>query len=866
MAAVEEEGPVVDSIGNNDNTEEFVALQKNEPSEAETSLVAAVTPEKATTAEARNNSPADSETGDTVSETSMASESEVADASKDNDEDETVPTAEAPSSPEAPTTLLPPVEAKTPVLDAEDTKLPAQETIQSPSSDKENNNNDSNPTGSAMTVETASEEVPTPPQKINRVSMMAASVQNQFASPASLKRASSNTTTPCGTGLSELSKQLRVLQAKNQYLKSEMERCQRQLKIMSESKGVSVLEVLKSLETACANEASAELHSQITSLQAQLDALQMQKGGSGSPSSAGGGGRASVLQMESFQQQIAALELQVGEAEEMEAKLKQETKALYTKVQTHQTTALTMEATCQLKSTLLEAERSKNAELEAEIAALKEERDALKEKENKRMAQKWHETLEQGRSDEDDNDPRKLLETVEPFQPTVEGDVVPSTSHLPGTDHKEGLLTRDTETWGGVTFDDENADVKSTPKPNLFAPSKLPRDRPGLRRTFSDPAIRGRDLDAKDIITPGYVSSMLPRYCSTHKQWQWSYDVDDTHRSNLFVKQSAKNMELEALCRHQQETIRDLQNDQTKDEAKWKRLEMERNAARTKRDAFEQQVSQLELDLRLEKEKAESLKAQLEKREEEHTLKKDQLQSRLQVHQERIHDVEGQLSSLYVAFELLQEDRSEEQMDQALLRSKLVDADSKVAAHMSRPASGQEDAQLAQRLAESASVAPSDIDTSETGSAMDGSESTARSLRQRAGLLTPSPRSGSVRKLFSRSPSASGVPPATPVSASRRLSATPPGLPTPTSSQKARRSSTGSASGPPPPGTTICKGYLMQQQTKKKKLLRGETPPTWKRRYMVLKRGEGPGGVGSYSLWYGGKSGISPVSSFGFAI
>lgn len=837
MASVEE-GPVLDSISNNNDTEDLAALKKDAPVEA---AVAAVTPEKANNAEAHSNSPADSDTGDTVSETSVASESEVAEASNE--------AAKAPSSPEA--SSAPPVEAKTPVLDAEDTKVP--ESGESPSSDKENDDGDSKP--SALTVETASEEVPTPPLKTNRVSMMAASVQSQFASPSSsLRRVVSNTTTPGGTGLSELSKQLRVLQAKNQYLKSEMERCQRQLKIMSESKGVSVLEVLKSLETACANEASAELHSQITSLQAQLDALQMQKGGtSGSPSAAGG--RAGALQMESFQQQIAALELQVGEAEEMEAKLKQETKSLYTKVQTHQTTALTMEATCQLKSTLLEAERSKNAELEAEIVALKEERDALKEKDTKRMAQKWHETLEQGRSDVDD--PRNLLEKVEPFQPTLEGEVVPSTSHLPGTDHQEGL-PRDKETWGGVTFDDENADVKSTPKPNLFAPSKLPRDRPGLRRTFSDPAIRGRDLDAKDIITPGYVSSMLPRYCSTHKQWQWSYDVDDTHRSNLFVKQSAKNMELEALCRHQQETIHDLQNDQTKDEAKWKRLELERNAARTKRDAFEQQVSQLELDLRLEKEQAESLKAQLEKREEEHTLKKDQLQSRLQVHQERIHDVEGQLSSLYVAFELLQEDRSEEQMDQALLRSKLVDADSKVAAHMSRPAataSGQEDAQLAQRLAESASVALSNIDTSETGSSMDGSESTARTLRQRAGLLSPSPRGGSVRKLFSRSPSTPGLPPATPM----RSSATPPGLPTPTSLQKARRSSTGSASGPPPPGTTICKGYLMQQQCKKKKLLRGETPPTWKRRYMVLKRGEVPGGVGSYSLWYGGKSEISPL-------
>jgi len=679
---------------------------------------------------------------------------------------------------------------------------------------------------------------------INRVSLTAAT----FESPST----NTNTNTPpletprrltqATTGLSELSKQLRVLQAKNQHLHSEMERCQRQLKIMSESKGVSVVDVLASLENACAREASAELKSQISSLQAQLEALQVSSSNSGDKSC----GKAAALQTESFQQQIAALELQVGAAEEMETKLKQETKLLYEKVQSHQTAALTFEAQCQRQSSELDEVRSKVATLEAELVSMKEERDALKARETKRMAQKWQHTLEQT---EDVEDPRALLEKVELFQPAIQGEAMQSTStqkygYTPSIGLPNDMEAADTNR--------EVADVNASDKPTNYAPSKLPKYRPTLLRSMSDPAICGSELDAKVSTVPVQVSSMLPRYSSIHKQWQWIYDADDSHRSNLYVKQSAKNMELEALCRHQQQTLEELQKDQSRDEVTWNRLEMERNAAHTKRNVFEQEVKKLELDLRLEKEQTASLQNQLERREEEHSLKKDQLQSRLKVHQERIHDVEGQLSSLYVAFELLQQDRSEEQTQQAELRIRLVDADSKVAAHMSseRPAVPlQDDEELARRLSQTSAVA---VDTSVANSPALDSDRVVTTPR--AGLFTPSPRGGSVRNLFSRSSAnSSNLPAGLPLSASSRgTSETPPGLPSPPSLQKGRRASTKSAAKvPPPPGTTICKGYLLQQQQGKKKLLRGESPPSWKSKYMVLKEGEGSTGAGSYALYYG---------------
>ena len=380
------------------------------------------------------------------------------------------------------------------------------------------------------------------------------------------------------------------------------------------------------------------------------------------------------------------------------------------------------------------------------------------------------------------------------------------------------------------------------------ADGALAPDRPRLCRTYSDPALWSQHHpDSKFDVPKGYVASIRPRYSNSYKQW--SYDADNSHRSKLYVKQSAKNMELEVLCRHQQQTLQELQKEQCRDQAKWERLELERDAARARRDTTEQQVHTLQLDLRLEKEQAENLREQLRRREEEYSLKKDQLSSRLQVHQERTVDLEGQLSSLYVAFELLQEDRSEEQTEQAELKSRLIDADSAIAQQISEKASSTEDAQLAREI--SLQDSPIDSDLSESGVA---------SLPPTSSYVAQSPQKTSRRSFFSRGNSSSSLKglPKAPLFASgpRKESTNSSGLPPTVPKQsKQRRSSTGSftSDAPPPPGTTICKGYLLQQQPRKKKLLGGGggKPPAWKKKYVVLKRGDGLNWAGSYCLWYG---------------
>jgi hypothetical protein len=78
-------------------------------------------------------------------------------------------------------------------------------------------------------------------------------------------------------GLSELSKQLRILQAKNEGQSVEINRLERQLRILAELQGISVADLRKALEDACADEAFGELQHRVAKLRAELEAATLAK-------------------------------------------------------------------------------------------------------------------------------------------------------------------------------------------------------------------------------------------------------------------------------------------------------------------------------------------------------------------------------------------------------------------------------------------------------------------------------------------------------------------------------------------------------------------------------------------------------------
>jgi hypothetical protein len=118
-----------------------------------------------------------------------------------------------------------------------------------------------------------------------------------------------------GKGLSELARQLRVMQAKNSTLSAEIQRLERQLRILADTSGVSVSDLRGTLQRACESEAYAELQTQLTKLQYQLEEAQLRK--------------AVDFDREAEGKKTANLQLRIGELEESEEALRKEIQQLY---------------------------------------------------------------------------------------------------------------------------------------------------------------------------------------------------------------------------------------------------------------------------------------------------------------------------------------------------------------------------------------------------------------------------------------------------------------------------------------------------------------------------------------------------------
>mmetsp|Transcript_12087 Transcript_12087/g.28646 ORF Transcript_12087/g.28646 Transcript_12087/m.28646 type:complete len:894 (-) Transcript_12087:176-2857(-) len=116
-------------------------------------------------------------------------------------------------------------------------------------------------------------------------------------------------------GLSELSKQLRILQAKNESQHVDINRLERQLRIMADLQGISVGDLRKALEDACASEAFGELQNRVSKLKYELEAATLAK--------------KKEIRQDAAAPHIANLELRVGELEEVEEKQMMEIRDLY---------------------------------------------------------------------------------------------------------------------------------------------------------------------------------------------------------------------------------------------------------------------------------------------------------------------------------------------------------------------------------------------------------------------------------------------------------------------------------------------------------------------------------------------------------
>lgn len=140
-------------------------------------------------------------------------------------------------------------------------------------------------------------------------------------------------------GLSELSKQLRALQSKNEIQSVEIDRLERQLRILADLQGISVADLRRTLQRACESEAHDELQQRIASLQAQLEAATLSK---------------HTVSQDSSSHQVANLELRVGELEEVEENQRQEISRLYEALKEQTAKATRVESTCSQQQSEIE--------------------------------------------------------------------------------------------------------------------------------------------------------------------------------------------------------------------------------------------------------------------------------------------------------------------------------------------------------------------------------------------------------------------------------------------------------------------------------------------------------------------------------
>jgi len=190
-----------------------------------------------------------------------------------------------------------------------------------------------------------------------------------------------------GAGLSELSKQLRILQAKNQSQAVDIDRLERQLAILADLKGINVADLRRALEEACEGEAHDELKRRVRALQAQLEVVT----GAGTNEAEHESSSTAVANKPSFDeeassQRIANLQLRIGELEETEDALRSEINSLYARLTDQTSAASRLLAMSKLQETNIKLQREEIEHYKQRVDFLEHELMRREEEEKEKRA------------------------------------------------------------------------------------------------------------------------------------------------------------------------------------------------------------------------------------------------------------------------------------------------------------------------------------------------------------------------------------------------------------------------------------------------------------------------------------------------
>ncbi|KAI2510127.1 hypothetical protein MHU86_4294 [Fragilaria crotonensis] len=540
------------------------------------------------------------------------------------------------------------------------------------------------------------------------------------------------------SGLSELSKQLRLLQHANHSQAAQIDKLERKLQILSDLKGVSVKDLKSALAAACQGEAFNELRMEVETLKAQLDIARSNAPRSAPDSSA-----------------VANLELRVGELEEVEESLRSKLSSLYDSLRVQTTKATQWESLCAKREHQLLEYKQKYESLEedlkrehdAVVRSLREELESktnrvleadsylCREKErvsaliiqvaeydareiqltrekvalqdlNTSLAQDNNESTAelkaeitaveaklQGMKDRALDAESKLLVAEGKIQAleeqtagmiTLEMLVANQQDELRQLMHKTGNLESERnielEKLQGRT-----SAIQAKLQAEIAKSTELQREIARMKELEQSLGERDKELEKQRKLATKYkaktekAASAQSIASKEHKEMYERCVLELQHHR-------AKEEECSVALEKEKLTVQDLnkmcealKGDIDNFKKQELILQKENTNAKTTIDRLQNELTENKMQVNIQEKEIESLQAQIQSTEEEAELRHKQFKTRFKVQDERIEDLVQQLASLVTAFNLERGERTEEHKTQTVLKESLVGADSEVA-------------------------------------------------------------------------------------------------------------------------------------------------------------------------------------------
>lgn len=440
-------------------------------------------------------------------------------------------------------------------------------------------------------------------------------------------------------GLSELSKQQRILQAKNEAQAIEINRLERQLKILAELQGISVADLRKALEDACANEAFEELQHRVKKLRFDLEAATLAK--------------QKEMGQDMAAPHIANLELRIGELEEVEQKHEKEVMDLYDQLRHEKSRATRLEAEgAQYKKdaedylSRLNKEMEKSAKLEANFQEQLRKHQLEQSRKMQELAKiaKEAEAAAKNRAGMDANG-----NGIGGYGPDGQTNGMNGSEGMyGGQGGVNGVTGENGAGRSGMGGTGANGDGRAN----------------GSRGMTSLNAVGADDMGS------GNYSGSHMGFNPDGSRALGSIPMGTSHAITPGMAEEYERMV--KLLKEKDDAILELEARIKAEREKWMR-DMKDNEGRALESITKLQMEKDQMALTIK---------QLRDTESQNDLRLAQFRARFAVQDERINDMEQQLSSLYVAFGLLKEDQDAEDRKRAALENNLNLADAEFAKHV----------------------------------------------------------------------------------------------------------------------------------------------------------------------------------------